>query len=232
MDNGEETAPAAAHLVLLWLGDKACTMHIRKARLRIRDDKKKQIFQRISIAGGKYYSQNLQSLEICSKTKKASLLECTSQKSLRVEFDSLAGCSPPCCCAEPIKKKRKKKEIIKWKRKRFSKQSSSCKIVVLTLPRRLALASPGTLTGRAIHHLYTSTVQLEGSKNERMKHETKSIPSRHHHTSGQWSGEASSLLAEPSNELCIFFIALFFWGGSSSVPAKPRVLLNVSKQLS
>lgn len=30
MNNGEEMEPAAAHLVLL-LGDKACTMHIRKA---------------------------------------------------------------------------------------------------------------------------------------------------------------------------------------------------------
>lgn len=30
MNNGEEMEPAAAHLVLL-LGDKACTMHMRKA---------------------------------------------------------------------------------------------------------------------------------------------------------------------------------------------------------
>lgn len=43
MNNGEETEPAAAHLVLLPLGDKACTMHIRKSVFGRGYERKKNI---------------------------------------------------------------------------------------------------------------------------------------------------------------------------------------------
>lgn len=119
-------------------------------------------------------------------------------------------------------------QVIKSKVGRSSKRSGSSRIFMLMLPRRFAAAFPGAFIGRAIHRLHTSKVQLEGSKDERMKRSNKSIP-RNHHAPGLRSGEATSLLAEGWNELPIFpllrcwvgcFFFLFEWARQALLPKR------------